>query len=222
MISHSVDDFQHHKRFLESKLIEIPFLYSGDVIKSHHITEHSVGDTDSYQEKLVNLQVENIYNWSFMQMQIKSTEIKIEKTEHITIDDIISKIPHHCNFMFFSNNFIFEFLEPHSGHLQFEIDGVFEQFSKTFRLNLLGREISAFQSPLIEDSLKQLVVYFTDKPIQSFVWTSQNMNYDICFNQSGYKHTVSYPVYQCDYLAYRVVISDTQYLRQEKINQILS
>ena len=216
-----MNDFQSHKRVLESQLIETPFLYSGDVIKSHQFNKHLITDTDSYQQKLVNLQIENIHNWSFSQMQIKSVDIKIEKTFEITIDDVISKIPNHCNFMFFSNNFIFEFLEQYSGHLQSEIDCVFDQFSKTFKLNLLGREISAFQSPLIKDSPKQLVVYFTDKPIQSFVWISQNMNYDISFNQSEYKHTVSYPVYQCDYLAYRAVISDRQYLRQQKINQIL-
>ena len=149
------------------------------MIKSHQFNKHLITDTDSYQQKLVNLQIENIHNWSFSQMQIKSVDIKIEKTFEITIDDVISKIPNHCNFMFFSNNFIFEFLEQYSGHLQSEIDCVFDQFSKTFKLNLLGREISAFQSPLIKDSPKQLVVYFTDKPIQSFVWISQNMNYDI-------------------------------------------
>jgi hypothetical protein len=85
-----------------------------------------------------------------------------------------------------------------------------------------GREVSAYYSPLIEDSEDDCYFYLVDKPIQSMVWSLQNMNYKIVENNYQFEHIVSFPIYHCDYNVYKIRVVNTQKIREEKINTLLN
>ena len=61
-----------------------------------------------------------------------------------------------------------------------------------------------------------------NKPIQSLVWSLQNMTYDIEDDYGVYKHTVNYKFYHCDYNSTVVHVKNTSKLRDEKIDSLLN
>ena len=96
-----------------------------------------------------------------------------------------------------------------------------DYFARKFRLMSSGVEVSSFYSPLIKDSEDDCHFYLVDKPIQSMVWSLQNMTYDINKGFSSNLHSIKLPIYNCDYSSLRIRVINTQKLREEKINSIL-
>ena len=84
-----------------------------------------------------------------------------------------------------------------------------------------GLEVSAFYSPMIKDTDDDCHFYLIDKPIQSMVWSLQNMTYDMNRGFSSNDHCIKLPVYDCNYNAMKIRVINTQKLREEKINSIL-
>jgi hypothetical protein len=84
-------------------------------------------------------------------------------------------------------------------------------FTRRFKIMAYNREVSAYYSPLIEDDLDDCHFYLVDRPIQSMVWSLQNMDYSI-----------KSPIYDCDFEVYKIRVVNTQKLREDKINSILN
>jgi hypothetical protein len=75
---------------------------------------------------------------------------------------------------------------------------------------------------VILDEVDDCHFYLVDKPIQSMVWSLQNMIYDIEFNYKSNSHMIKLPIYDCDFISYKIRVVDTQKLRNDKINSILN
>jgi hypothetical protein len=85
-----------------------------------------------------------------------------------------------------------------------------------------GKEVSAYYSPLISDDVDDCHFYLIDRPIQSMVWSLQNMNYSVNKGFSSNEHVIKIPIYNCDYESYKIRVVNTQKLRNDKINLILN
>ncbi|NBP00813.1 MAG: hypothetical protein EBU90_11900 [Proteobacteria bacterium] len=212
--------FGQYKQVLESQLINDSYFYSGEVIESQPlIIRSSEGYTD-FSKNLIDELIWKIDNWSFLEMKKKSVDIKIEKNKLLRIEEIITQIPIDCKFIFFSTNFVQEVLKNYLNSLKILEQDVSKNYlGEQFKFNFFGSEITGYLSKYIEDDPLEMTVYFTDSPIQSFVWISQNIEYSINFTKQ--QHVVKCPVYHCDYKAYRVTISDTPALRGNKLTKIL-
>jgi hypothetical protein len=93
-------------------------------------------------------------------------------------------------------------------------------FYELQRYNNKGYDL--YLSPNIEDSVDEAFVYVTDKSIQSLVYSIQNMEYLIEYDNGLYKHTINYDFYDCDFTCYKLVVRDLARLRDIKISNILN
>ena len=75
---------------------------------------------------------------------------------------------------------------------------------------------------MITELEDEIVIYVTDKPIQSLVYTIQNMDYVIKkISRKKWSHVINYPFYDCVYNSYKVVIRDISKIRENKIKDLL-
>jgi hypothetical protein len=83
-------------------------------------------------------------------------------------------------------------------------------------------DIKTYYSPNIVDLDDEVHVYITDKSIQSLVYGIQNMDYNIIKENDKFKHSIKYPLYDCDYTCYKLVIRNLNKIREDKLNKILN
>lgn len=217
-----MNEFDNYKKSLEDFLQNIDFIYSGDVINSVdkkyvNKLKHSSFSSHLFREMMVD-----IYNYSFESMLEKSKEIIIHRNSFLDIYDLMDKIPINPKILFYSTN---SNLNLNLGSHVLETDDsryLPNYFNRRFKLMSHNREVSAYFSPLIEDDLDDCHFYLVDKPIQSMVWSLQNMNYSVNKIFSSNEHVIKIPVYNCDYEVYKVRVVNTQKLRNDRINLILN
>jgi hypothetical protein len=214
--------FENFKKSLEDYLQKIEFIYSGDVINSIDKTFTKKIKHTSFSAELMREVMVDVYNYSFKEMLEKSKEIVIHRSNFIDIHDMIDKLSINPKLLFFSNHSNRNLSLGHT-ILDTKDSKLFlpDYFVRKFRLMSSGVEVSSFYSPLIKDSEDDCHFYLVDKPIQSMVWSLQNMTYDINKGFSSNLHSIKLPIYNCDYSSLRIRVINTQKLREEKINSIL-
>jgi hypothetical protein len=213
----------NYKKTLEDFLQKIDFIYSGDVISSVDKSYYQKIKHSSFSAGLIKDMMIDIYNFSFEQMLQKSKETIIHRNNFSDIYELINKIPINPKIIFYSINSNLN-LNLGSHVLESDDDKGFlpSYFTRRFKLMSHGVEVSAYYSPKIEDDIDDCCFYLTDRPIQSMVWSLQNMNYVINKGFSSNEHSIKIPIYNCDYKVYKIRVVNTQKLREDKINLILN
>jgi hypothetical protein len=215
-------DFLKYKKQLEDYLIKMDFMFSGDVINSKNLKFKKDIRHQSFSSIFISEIMVEIYNWSFEKMMEKSKDIIVHRNKFTNLYGLLNECNINTQIIFYSKNsninlnlgalggFINE--KNTRGYLP-------SYFTRSFKLTTQGNDVSVYYSPLIEDTEDDCYIYLVDRPIQSMVWSLQNMTYDILEKESS--HEVNIPVYYCDYNVHRVRIIDTQKIREEKINTLL-
>jgi len=215
-------NFNNQISGLDDLLSGVDFIYSGDVIKSNQMKWVKNLPHQSFSSKFLLEIINDIYEWSINKMIENADKLIIHNNFNKPISiDILSSINLGINpsIMFYSNN-IFSKLNI---QLSFPFSGLNntsyldDHFQLKFEYLINNREISSYYSPIIRDNIDDSSIYFVDNPIQSMVWSLQNMTYDIKDNN----HIIEMPIYDCSYKAVHVRIVDTQKIREMKINSIL-
>lgn len=214
--------FENFKKSLEDYLQSIEFIYSGDVINSIDKTFTKKIKHTSFSAEFMKEVMVDIYNYSLKKMLEDSKEIVIHRNNFTDVYSIINELSFNPKLLFFSKNSNKNLNLGHS-YLDKDDTKLFlpSYFTRKFKLMSYGVEVSAFYSPLVKDTDDDCHFYLIDKPIQSMVWSLQNMSYDINKGFSSNDHTIKLPIYNCDYSSLRVRVINTQKLREEKINSIL-
>lgn len=214
--------FDNYKKILEDFLQNIDFIYSGDIINSVDKNYVQKLKHSSFSDNIFKDMMMDIYNWSFNQMKNQSKEVVIHRNNFLDIYKLMNKIPINPKILFYSTN---SNLNLNLGsHVLESEDGTGylpSYFNRRFKLMSHNREVSAYYSPLIEDDIDDCHFYLVDKPIQSMVWSLQNMNYSVNRGFSSNDHVINIPIYNCDYEVYKIRVVNTQKLREDKINSIL-
>ncbi len=216
-------NFSDYKKQLEDYLINIDFIFSGDIISSEEFKFSKKIKHKNISSTFISDIMVDIYNWSFKRMIDNSKELVIHRSKFNDIYDLMEDYSLNPKILFYSKNSNLNL--NLGGYL---IDGSGDKgylpdyFMRRFKLMSFGREVSAYYSPLIEDSEDDCYFYLVDKPIQSMVWSLQNMNYKIVENNYQFEHIVSFPIYHCDYNVYKIRVVNTQKIREEKINTLLN
>jgi hypothetical protein len=224
--------FDNYKKSLEDYLQNIDFIYSGDVINSIdkkyvNKLKHSSFSAHLFREIMVD-----IYNYSFNKMLEKSKEIIIHRNKFSDIYELMHEIPIDPKILFYSVNSNMNLgLGSHLRTTQATLtledndDGhsyLPSYFNRRFKLMSYGKEVSAYYSPSILDDVDDCHFYLIDRPIQSMVWSLQNMTYTINKSFSNNEHVLKFPIYNCDYTSYKIRVIDTQKIREDKINILLN
>lgn len=220
-----MNQFDTYKKTLEDYLQSIEFIYSGDVINSTNLRFAEKKPNTSFSADLFAKMMVEIYNYSIKKMIDKSEDLIIHRNNFTDIHELIRSFDFSPKLLFFSsksnknlnlgaNNF---FNESEDGHSFLPT-----YFSRQFKVMSYGIEVSSFFCPLIDDTEDDCHFYLVDKPIQSMVWSLQNIDYSINKSFSLNEHQIKIPVYDCDFKSIRVRVINTQKLREDKINSILN
>lgn len=217
--------FDNYKKTLEDHLESVEFIYSGDVISSSLLTfaekrQHSSFSADLFKKIMID-----VYDRSVKMMFDKSDELLIHRNNFSDIHDLINTLSFSPKLLFFSYNSDTNlnlggnniFNQSEDGHLFLPT-----YFNRQFKIMSHGIEVSSFFCPVIDDTVDDCHFYLVDKPIQSMVWSLQNIDYNISKSFSKCEHLVKIPIYDCDFRALRVRVVNTQKLREDKINYILN
>ncbi len=220
------ESFSEYKKTLEQNLMNISYLYNGDVISSidPHYTEVKNSPLTS-PSFIINSMV-NIYQESIDIMISKSKEFIIpleslnDVGKNVNMFDKISELGIKPLYIFCSDKSrkIFGISKSKTNTSAFP--SYFYPIDK-----FIGINVDVFYSPLINDDEDEMVIYVVDNSIQSLVYSIQNMDYKIEPNDEKnieWKHTMFYNLYDCRFNSYKLSIRNVSRLRNDKINKILN
>jgi hypothetical protein len=214
-------DFSDYKKTLEDLLQNISFLYSGDVISSEERTMTMNVKHNSFSPDLMRDVLLDIYDDSLTEMMEKSEEFSIASNN---LKDIYQLLDMNVNskYLFYSNNSNLNL--NISNHSEGEFGSYFlpSYFNQRIKLSSYGSDVSAYFSPIIKDSIDEYEIFLTDNPIQSLVWSLQNMTYEIIQDYEINKHIVKYRFYHCDYKSVKIVVRSLGKIREKKISSLLN
>jgi hypothetical protein len=209
--------FSDYKKIIENNLVNVPFLFAGDVISSHLKSFNCQRDQEHMSPMFVIDCFDEIYRQSFYEMVSKSKEIIISSESISNVYQSLTSLGINTKFIFSTNKFS-RYIGTHFkvvNHRAFPPH--FYAIEKIF-----GLDIDILNSPLITELEDEIVIYVTDKPIQSLVYTIQNMDYVIKkISRKKWSHVINYPFYDCVYNSYKVVIRDISKIRENKIKDLL-
>lgn len=209
------ESFDEYKSIIETNLVEISYLYSGDVISSSDQDFTSYISHSKTSPKFIIDVIDFIYEKSIRTMMSSSTIIErcldFNKMDinGKWLNDIISDINK-------SNSFVFIGDIKKIGIIKSNNKRPFPDYF--YNIKKLSNSNKLYKCPYIDVSDDEIVLYLVDRPIQSLVYSIQNMSYIVNKNS----HTLKYNFYKCDYLSYKLVIKDFKKMRDDKINSILS
>lgn len=207
-----------YKTQLEKELVSSPFMFAGDVINSTELSFVRSLKTNSISKKVIKDCIIDIYKKSISSMIENSKEIIIEKDSLSFTSSVIHSLEINSKYVFSSKGFI-NLFETKSDSI-LPIDSTLPKYlfpvEKTTYLH-----IDFMTSPLMKDDIDETIVYITDNPIQSLVYTIQNMEYKIRNSETGFIHEITYPYYHCSYNVVKLVIRDKSKLRQKKLKELL-
>lgn len=207
------ESFSEYKKTIESNIEQFDYLYSGDIksskqmsyskkIKNNSISPSFIIDVI---DKIYKDSITNLVNNSKTKFNINLSFRDLKSLNLFDIPRVIEKIDVEYNYIF--TNF---------KHENIHKSGPFPDYFYQYN-NLFTYKTKIYNSPFIEKYKGEVKLYLVDKPIQSLVYSIQNMDYEI----KGDKHTITYPFYYCDYKSYNVLIRDIVTNRENIINDIL-
>jgi hypothetical protein len=208
------ESFDEYKSIIETNLVEISYLYSGDIISYTNENFTSNISHSKTSPKFIIDVIDVIYEKSIKTMM--SNSITIEKCLDFNkidingrwLDTVISDINKSNSFVFIGD---MRKMGITKNNNKKPFPDYFYDIKKLSNSNML------YKCPYISTSDDEVVLYLVDRPIQSLVYSIQNMSYSINKNN----HTLEYKFYECDYLSYKLVIKDVAKMRDDKIDSIL-
>jgi hypothetical protein len=216
MLQQNFDDL---KKKIENILVNISFLYSGDVIKSNSYQFTKTSSMEFVSPIFVLESIVEIYKLSMQRLMENSEEIVFAKE---SVDDYLEllqdKIKLKPRFVFTtprSSKLLCKVQQKNPGRF---FPDYFYEIEKITGLNL-----SIYISPEINEQDDSLVIYVTDAPIQSFVYIINNMNYTITNDEEErWIHKIDFNYYDCRFNCKKIVIKNISKIRNEKINKLLN
>jgi hypothetical protein len=209
------ESFDEYRSIIETNLVEVSYLYSGDIISySDENFTSNISHSKTSPKFIIDV-IDFIYEKSIKTMMSSSTIIeKCLDFNKIDIngkwlDDIISDIDKSNSFVFIGD---IKRIGIHKNNNKKPFPDYF------YDIRNLGNSNKLYKCPYIDVISDEITLYIVDKPIQSLVYSIQNMTYDINKNS----HTLKYKFYQCDYSSYKLVIKDISKMRNDKIDFILN
>ena len=215
------ESFTEYKKTLEQNLMNISYLYNGDVVSSIDSQYTEVKNSHLISPNFIINTIVNIYQESVDIMISKSKEfiIPLESINSANIFDKISELGINPLYIFCSDK-------------SRELFGISKSSNNTSAFpsylypidKYVSTNINFFYSPLIKDDDDEFILYAVDKSIQSLVYSIQNMDYIIDPNDNEnleWRHTINYNLYDCKFNSYKLYIRDISRLRNDKINKIL-
>ena len=204
----------------------ISYLYNGDVISSTDSQYTEIKNSPLTSPSFIINSIVNIYQESFDIMISKSKEfiIPLESLMKVGKDgcmfDKISELGIKPTYIFCSDKSRKLFGISKSSNNTSAFPSYFYKIQKYLSIN-----VDVFYSPLVKDDDDELVLYVVDNSIQSLVYSIQNMDYKIepnDDNNTEWKHTIFYNLYDCRFNSYKLSVRDVSRLRNDKINKILN
>lgn len=217
------ESFDEYRSVIESNIQRLSYIYNGDII-SHF--EDSYSETMSTKREspifIINT-LDNIYEWSVKRMMEKSIEIiKVYDFKNKDgLGDWLSKIIEGLDIEGFkpANVFISDIkllgIDTMTNKNR-PLPNYFYEVKNTY-FSKFKDKLIFYKNPYMEPKDDEVILYITDKSIQSLVYMIQNMDYII----NGNNHTLKYNIYECDYSCYKLVIKDLSKMRDDKINSLL-
>jgi hypothetical protein len=216
------ESFSEYKKTLESNLLNISYLYDGDIISSIDSDFTEIKTTPLTSPTFIVNTIINIYNQSIDKMFKKSIEYVIPK-ESITeknIFDRLLELKIDPVYIFCSDKSKKLFSGSKSSSSTSAFPNYFYRLDKYIGLN-----VDLFYCPLISEEEDESIFYITDSSIQSLVYGIQNMDYEIYTDNnsnSEWIHKMTYNLYDCMFNYYKIVVKNVSKIRQDKINSILN
>lgn len=219
------ESFSEYKKTLEHNLMNISYLYNGDVLSSIDSQYTEVKNSPLTSPSFIINSIINIYQESFDIMISKSKEfvIPLESIGALgkqgNLFDRISELGIKPVYIFCSDKSKKLFGITKSPGTTSAFPSYFYNIDKYPHINL-----EIFYTPLINDD-DESIIYVVDNSIQSLVYSIQNMDYKIEPNDANnieWKHTMFYNLYDCRFNSYKLSIRNVSRLRNDKINKILN
>jgi hypothetical protein len=220
------ESFSEYKKTLEQNLMNISYLYNGDVISSIDSQYTEVKNSPLTSPSFIINSIVNIYQESFDIMVSKCKEFVIPEEsiaglgKQGNLFDKISELGINYNYIFCSDKGKKLFGPTNSWKNTSAFPSYFYSIDKYIGLNA-----EVFYSPLVKEDDDEIVLYVADNSIQSLVYSIQNMDYGIEANDKDnleWKHTMIYNLYDCRFSSYKLSIRNVSRLRHDKINKILN
>ena len=219
------ESFSEYKKTLEQNLMNISYLYNGDVISSIDSQYTEIKNSPLTSPSFIINSIVNIYQESFDIMISKSKEfvIPLESIGALgkqgNLFDRISELGIKPVYIFCSDKSKKLFGITKSPGTTSAFPSYFYNIDKYPHINL-----EIFYTPLIKED-DESILYVVDNSIQSLVYSIQNMDYKIepnDENNTEWKHTMIYNLYDCRFNSYKLSIRNVSRLRHDKINKILN
>lgn len=220
------ESFTEYKKTLEQNLMNISYLYNGDVISSIDSQYTEIKNSPLTSPSFIISSIANIYKESFDIMIGKSKEFVIPEEsigglgKQGNLFDKISELGIKSNYIFCSDKGK-KLFGPINSHINTSaFPSYFYSIDKYIGLNT-----EVFYSPFVKEDDDEIVLYVVDNSIQSLVYSVQNMDYKIEANDKDnteWKHTMFYNLYDCRFNSYKLSIRNVSRLRHDKINKILN
>jgi hypothetical protein len=218
--------FYGYKKIIENNLLSLSYLYSGDVISSINSSYKEELPIDSTLPKkfikwrfIIN-SLDSMRKWSIENM-INNTNMEIisvldfEKLDMngLWLEDLVNNL----NIESFTPKFIFINSTKYLGIVK---DNGGRPLPEYFYQQGVrkSKDLEIYKISIIDEIDEQIVIYITDKPIQSLVYVLQNMEYTVSDNI----HKMTYNLYNCDYRCYKITVKNIIKMRDDKISQLLS
>jgi hypothetical protein len=220
------ESFSEYKKKLEQNLMNISYLYNGDVISSVGSSYTEIKNSPLTSPSFIINSIINIYQESFDIMISKSKEfvIPLESIGALgkqgNLFDRISELGIKPVYIFCSDKSKKLFGITKNAGTTSAFPPYFYNIDKYPHINL-----EIFYTPLIKENDDESILYVVDNSIQSLVYSIQNMDYKIepnDDNNTEWKHTMFYNLYDCRFNSYKLSIRDVSRLRHDKINKILN
>jgi hypothetical protein len=218
------ESFTEYKKTLEQNLMNISYLYNGDVVSSIDSQYTEIKNSPLTSPSFIINSIVNIYQQSFNIMIDRSKDFVIPEESlgdfrQEVIFDRITELGIKPVYIFCSDKSKKIFGITKNPGTTSAFPPYFYNIDKYPHINL-----EILYSPLISEEDDELILYAIDNSIQSLVYSIQNMDYKIEPNDetnSEWRHTMFYNLYDCRFNSYRLSIRNVSRLRNDKINKIL-
>lgn len=183
-----------YKSILEKKIINLSYLYSGDVISSKpiSITENINKDSIDIFFIIKSIDIINEKSLDCLISKADNIELNVDSLNIEKIYSLLNKLNIRASYIFCSN----------SSLKYFDINNHYNSYSYLSHIKKY-KDCFIHYSPYIKEDDDRPFFYVSDLPIQSLVYSIQNLNYKI--NQNI--HTIDLTFYECDFLSYKVIVN---------------
>lgn len=209
-----MDVFIKYKEKLEKELLDIDYLYSGDVKTEYpinHYEKYKIINNDELDKKFINEVILDIYEKSILQMMDIAIEFVSIDNKYSKVHSIIRENNINSNFVFVNKNGKKTILNMSNVNIKRYKHILPRYFFKLYD------EANIYLCPFIKNVSYENDIFLVDKPIQSMVYILQNMRYEIDKVGDKWKHIIKYDLYDCDYTSYKIVLRDIQKYRNKQL-----